>query len=96
MAKAPPQLILLDLQMPGMDGFEFVRELRQLPVGRAIPVVILTGKDLTSDERIRLHAYGTKIVRKGASGIESELKDVSDLLRACIQSQPARPTAAVH
>ena len=43
--------------MPEMDGFEFVRELRQLPAGRSIPVVVLTGKDLTSSERIRLHAY---------------------------------------
>ncbi len=87
-ARKTPQLILLDLQMPEMDGFEFVRALRQLPVGREIPVVILTGRDLTSDERIRLHAYGTKIVRKSASGIESELKDVGDLLRACVRSVP--------
>ena len=58
--------------------------------------MILTGKDLTSDERIKLHAYGTKIVRKGASGIESELKDVGDLLRACVRSQPARKAAALR
>jgi CheY-like chemotaxis protein len=96
LVKTPPQLILLDLQMPEMDGFEFVRELRLLPAGRSIPVVILSGKDLTSEERIRLQAYGTKIVRKSAPGMESELKDLSALLRACIPSTPARNTAVLH
>jgi len=42
-----PGVILLDLMMPEMDGFEFIRELRQHPQWRSLPVIVLTAKDLT-------------------------------------------------
>ena len=47
-----PNLILLDLSMPEMDGFEFVAELQQNADWRSIPIVVLTAKDLTADELI--------------------------------------------
>ena len=40
-----PQLILLDLQMPGMDGYTFCKSLRALPAGRDIPIIVVTGMD---------------------------------------------------
>jgi len=46
-----PGVILLDLMMPEMDGFEFIRELRQHPQWRSLPVIVLTAKDLTLEER---------------------------------------------
>src|SRR5262249_2960219 len=51
----PPSLILLDLMMPEMDGFELIAELRQHPERRSIPVVVLTAKDLTPEERMYLN-----------------------------------------
>ncbi len=49
-----PKLILLDLMMPEMDGFDFIQELRQRPAWRSIPVIVVTAKDLTATERKQL------------------------------------------
>ena len=46
-----PDLILLDLQMPGMDGYEVLRQLKAFPPTRAIPVIILTSHVLEDHER---------------------------------------------
>ncbi len=51
-AESAPTIILLDLMMPIMNGFDFLRELRQNEEWRNIPVVILTAKDLTVEDRL--------------------------------------------
>ena len=60
-----PDLILLDLMMPEMDGFEFARRLRERPEWRTIPVVVLTARDLTQEDRRRLNGDVEKILQKG-------------------------------
>ncbi|MCX5633966.1 MAG: response regulator [Phycisphaerae bacterium] len=57
---ALPDLILLDLNMPGMGGKEFLRQMKADPVFGAIPVVILTTSDSDKDilESFKLHAAG--------------------------------------
>ena len=49
-AHPAPSLILLDLMMPEMDGFEFLRELRQRPALVDVPVIVVTAKELTAEE----------------------------------------------
>ena len=61
----PPELILLDLMLPGIDGFEFVAELRRHAEWRDIPVVVITAKDLSPAERERLNGCVERILRKG-------------------------------
>lgn len=61
-----PDLILLDLMMPEMDGFEFARRLRERPEWHAVPVIVLTAKDITDADRLRLTGSVEKIVQKGA------------------------------
>jgi CheY-like chemotaxis protein len=51
---ATPDLILLDLQMPVLDGFGFLNELRDREEGLTVPVVVVTGRDLTTEEREHL------------------------------------------
>jgi PAS domain S-box-containing protein len=75
-----PELILLDLLMPGMDGFAFLAELRRRGEGRLVPVVVLTAKDLTAAERQRLGGPIEKILRKGSFGHEQLLAEVSALM----------------
>jgi PAS domain S-box-containing protein len=75
-----PALILLDLLMPGMDGFAFLAELQRRQDGRSVPVVVLTAKDLTAAERQRLGGPIEKILRKGSFGHEQLLAEVSALM----------------
>ena len=60
-----PNIILLDLMMPRMDGFEVLRRLRQDERWRHIPVVIVTAKTLSSDERDFLRRGAVDVLRKG-------------------------------
>jgi len=59
-----PRGILLDLRMPGMSGFEVLRELKADPATREIPVVIVTSKVLTEEERVILGAQATAVLSK--------------------------------
>jgi signal transduction histidine kinase/CheY-like chemotaxis protein len=59
-----PRGILLDLRMPGMSGFEVLRELKADPATRDIPVVIVTSKVLTEEERASIGAQATAVLSK--------------------------------
>jgi len=84
MADSQPALILLDLMMPEMDGFQFVAELRKHEDWRSIPVVVITAKDLTSEDRQRLNGYVEKILQKETCTSEELLTEVRDLVVARI------------
>jgi DNA-binding response OmpR family regulator len=75
-----PQLILLDLMMPDMDGFEFVTALRRMTAGANIPVIVVTAKDLTESEHIQLSSQVQKIVFKGTYRREDLLSEVHQLI----------------
>src|SRR5690606_24066184 len=78
-----PSLILLDIIMPVMDGFAFAERMRQRPEWRSIPIVVLTGKDLESEERRRLRGYVETILTKSGDSREALLNRVRDLLEDC-------------
>lgn len=77
--RTPPGLVLLDLMMPEMDGFAFLEEFRKLPSAGKVPVVVLTAKDLTGEDRKRLSGHVKKIMAKG-DGTESVLKKIRELV----------------
>jgi CheY-like chemotaxis protein len=64
--KAAPDLIVLDLMMPEMDGFQFVAELRRTESGRRIPVVVVTAKEITAEDHARLGGQVHRIFQKGS------------------------------
>ena len=85
--QAVPSLILLDLMMPEMDGFAFVRECRAHEQWRNIPIVVVTAKDLTEAERQRLSGQVQRVLQKGAYALDTLLNEVRQLVAQ-------RPTAA--
>ncbi len=72
-----PGVILLDLMMPEMDGFEFVTLLRRKPDWRDIPIVVVTAKSITSEDRERLNGQVSRVLQKGAYTREELLREVS-------------------
>ena len=73
--KVPPELILLDIRMPGMDGFEVMSQLQANETTRGIPVIFLTGE---SDSEVRQRARDM-----GAAGFVTKPID-SDILRQTV------------
>jgi signal transduction histidine kinase/CheY-like chemotaxis protein len=80
MERERPCLILLDLMMPEMDGFEFADRVRRHPQWRSIPIVVLTARDLNTDERRRLSGQVETILKKGGESREALMREVRDLL----------------
>ena len=66
----PPDLILLDLMMPEMDGFGFLRALRERAEWRDIPVVVLTAKEVTRAERADLERSVDRVLQKGSLDLD--------------------------
>jgi CheY-like chemotaxis protein len=81
-AQEQPSLVLLDLMMPVMDGFEFVMELRKVEAWRAIPIVVVTAKDLTDEDRRRLNGDVIGLIQKRGMDRESLLAQLSEQVAA--------------
>jgi CheY-like chemotaxis protein len=80
-ADRPPGLILLDLVMPGVDGFEFLAALRRREEGRSVPVVVLTAKDVTAADHWQLADRAIeKVVPKGSLNREQLLAELGSVL----------------
>ena len=77
-----PALILLDLIMPEMDGFQFITEMRKREAWRSIPIVVITAKDLTQEDRRKLSGSVEKVLQKGAYSKDELLNKVRELVSA--------------
>ncbi|MEJ7758027.1 MAG: response regulator [Gemmatimonadaceae bacterium] len=80
MEKERPSLIFLDLMMPVMDGFTFADRVRAHPEWRSIPIVVVTARDLTGEERRRLSGFVETVLNKTGSSKEGLLQQVRDTL----------------
>ena len=87
MAERQPDLILLDLMMPEMDGFQFLDEIRKRKDWHAIPVIVVTAKELSAEDRQRLNGSVEKILQKGAYSREELIREVRDLVKASIAAK---------
>lgn len=78
MPAVQPHLILLDLMMPVMDGFGFLAEMRTRPEWEHIPVIVITAKDLSREDRARLSGCVEEVLEKNAYTREQLLKHVGE------------------
>jgi CheY-like chemotaxis protein len=85
--------MVLDLGLPGMDGFAFLERTATLP--HPPPVVIYSGRDLSRDETLKLRAYTDSIVIKGARSPERLLDEVSLFLHSLRPARDVPPQAKV-
>jgi len=90
-ASDPPGVIVLDLLLPGMSGFEFLHRLRGTEAGLHVPVVVWTVKDLTHEERLYLRASANAVVQKCERGTAALLDELRPFLGR--PSRAARPRA---
>jgi CheY-like chemotaxis protein/anti-sigma regulatory factor (Ser/Thr protein kinase) len=81
-----PDVILLDLLMPRMDGFEVIASLQKDPERRDIPVIVLTAKTLTRQEQRLLKEHALAVIQKGALDRDSLMTELKQVL-----PEPVRP-----
>jgi CheY-like chemotaxis protein len=85
---AAPGLIVLDLLLPELDGFEVAAEVRRDDRWRDVPIVVLTARDLTADDRRRLNGRVERVLQKGAHDAGRLLGEVRRLLAAGVGKRP--------
>jgi threonine synthase len=79
--RAPPDLILLDLMMPKLDGFEVLEALKADERLKEVPVIVVTARDLTTHERQRLSGRVRALWQKGSFLSTDLLEDIEAVLR---------------
>ncbi len=85
-SKERPAAVVLDLVMPKMNGFEFLKRFRRTNRGRRTPVIVWTGKDLTDAERAELRATASAVTKKDHQALDL-VREIQSILRP-----PTAPT----
>lgn len=93
-AEARPQVIILDLLMPEMDGFDFLAELKQNRKWQKVPVIVLTAKTLTAADHARLEGNVEGILQKGEQSTRELLDQLSHKLQTSIAAQQSRDSVS--
>ena len=79
---------VLDLRLPDMTGFDLLEELRKTSCGNELPVVVFTGKDLTSEEDARLHLLARSVIVKDVESPERLLDETALFLHRVVTDLP--------
>ena len=82
-----PQLVILDLMMPVMDGFQFLAKLREEEKWRTLPVIVVTAKELTEEDRLLLQGSVEHILPKGGYAREQLLQEITCQISTQIRTQ---------
>ena len=90
MAQAVPGLVILDLFMPDMDGFTLLGKMQSSPTLKDVPVLVITGADLTLEQRSALSDYGQQALVKGSMSEQQLLDTIQSTLNR-LKRNPQRP-----
>ena len=80
--KTPPNLIILDLTMPQLDGFGVIETLKQTPKTASLPIIVITAKDLTPKEAQKINGHVSALLTKGKFSDTELLAHVDTLLNS--------------
>ncbi len=89
--RSRPDLVVLDLTMPRVDGFDFAAEFRLRPEGAGVPILVVTARDLSAHDHARLGGKVESILRKGSTSRSDLLAEV----RRHVPRRPDRPPLAL-
>ncbi len=78
--ETPPDLVLLDLMMPDVNGFDVVERLREESTTRSTPIIVLTAKDLTEEDKEQLSGRVSRILARRSTGAADLLSQVQEVL----------------
>jgi HAMP domain-containing protein/CheY-like chemotaxis protein/signal transduction histidine kinase len=89
LSEQPVDCVVLDLRLPDMSGFDVLERLRDSPSLSDLPVVVFTGKELSSEEDARLHTLARSVVVKGVESPERLLDETALFLHRVVADLPA-------
>jgi CheY-like chemotaxis protein len=92
----PYDCMVLDLRLPDMSGFDVLERLKHMPSSGDLPVVVFTGKELTSEEDLQLHALARSVVVKGVESPERLLDETALFLHRVVADLPANKQEMLH
>jgi PAS domain S-box-containing protein len=81
LSSRPPNIVILDLFMPGMDGFTILEKMRSNPILNDVPVIVVSGADLKPEQKKQLEDFGQQLIRKGPSTEEELLRSLDRALK---------------
>ncbi len=76
-----PALAVIDLMLPGMDGITLIGAIRTMPGGDTLPILVVTAKDLSTEEQVQLNASVEQVLRKGRFHSDELLRNAQALVR---------------
>ena len=92
LSREKPELIILDLMMPEMNGFEFAAAMRASTEWREIPILVITAKDVTADDRRRLNGQVEQILAKTGAGPEALFGEIRQMVKRIAGERKFRST----
>jgi CheY-like chemotaxis protein len=99
LAESRPALLLVDLGMSALNGFALIQSLRRMPQWRDLPVVALSGDELTADERVRLEGYVQQIIDSEAEASDAlleVLRKIPSVAALRAKNAPAAESEEAH
>ena len=90
LAEKPYDCVVLDLRLPGMSGFDLIEQIKADPQHRRLPVIVYTGRDLTDEDRQRLHGLAQTVIIKDVTTMERLLDETALFLHRVEANLPER------
>ena len=88
LARGIPSIVVLDLMMPEMDGFQLLDELHAKKEWKDLPVLVVTAKELTAEDRARLNGHVDRVLQKGSYQKDELIEQVARMVAARAQARP--------